>query len=423
MSASPAVAARPSLNAKRITTVSVTILFVAWIVNYVDRLAITTALPSLAKEFDLDHTQQGLILTVFFAIYALFQLPGGFLADRIGAKRTMIAAMVSWSLFTGLTGLVSSFGMLLIVRALFGVTEGLYPGASMKAVAERTQPHNRMTANGIVTSANTLGAALAPLIAAPVITAVGWRHTFLAVAGAGFLMAVVIWWALPAPLPEPTAAEGDGERVLTASATTDVSTAQLLRSGALWRFTLLFGGFDLVVWGLLSWVPSYLQTERGVSITASGALASIPNFCATLSMIAGGVLFDRYFYGRHRLLIIPSCAIGGVLLLFMAYATSTVTFITYQSLAMLVLFMSFMPIFGLPLRMLPRNVVGRASALINMGGQLAGAVAPFIMGLLADHVSFAAAFAFLIFGAVVAIAAVLWAPQRPEELRTDFAHA
>lgn len=420
MSASPPSTARPPLNAKRITTVSITVLFVAWIVNYVDRLAITTALPSIAKEFGLDHTQQGLVLTAFFITYALFQLPGGLLADRVGAKKTMVTAMIAWSLFTGLTGLVFSFGMLLVIRALFGVTEGLYPGASMKAVTERTEPHHRMTANGVVTSANTLGAALAPLVAAPVITAIGWRHTFLAVAAAGTLMAVVIWFALPAPLPERTV--GD-EPAPVASSPIPISSAQLLRNGALWRFTLLFGGFDLVVWGLLSWVPSYLQTERHVSITASGALASIPSLCATVSMIVGGVLYDRYFHGRHRLLIIPSCAAGGLLLLLMANAASTTSFIVYQSLAMFVLFLSFMPIFGLPLRMLPRGIVGRASALINMGGQLAGAVAPFVMGLLADHVSFAAAFAFLVFGTIVAIAAVFWAPQRPEDLRMDFANA
>ncbi|HET6503616.1 MAG TPA: MFS transporter, partial [Amycolatopsis sp.] len=129
--------ARPAPGVRRVAVVTITILFVAWIVDYVDRLVISTALPSIGKEFGLDHSQQGLLLTVFFISYALFQFPGGAWADKIGSKRTMVIAMVAWSVFTGLSGLAFSFGMLLIVRVLFGVTEGIFPGAAMKAITER----------------------------------------------------------------------------------------------------------------------------------------------------------------------------------------------------------------------------------------------------------------------------------------------
>jgi MFS family permease len=410
------VGGTPALTAKRVTTVTITILFVAWIVDYVDRLVIATALPSIGKEFGLDHSEQGLLLTVFFISYALFQFPGGLMADKIGPKRTMVVAMVAWSVFTGLTGLAISFGMLLIIRVLFGVTEGIFPGAAMKAVTERTEPKTRMTANGIMLGSNPFGAALAPLIAAPVITAVGWKNSFLAVAAAGVLVAAVIWFALPRALPESVALDA----AAPATAPRQFGTAELLRRGVLWRFTLLFAGYDLVAWGLTGWVPSYLQTVRHVSTTASGILASIPFFCATIGTVLGGLLYDRVFHGRHRLLIVPSCVVSGVFLLLMVLAPSTGMFIFYQSVSMLVLYLSFMPIFGLPLRLLPREVVGAASGLINMGGQIAGAIAPFVMGFLADQFSFDAAFLFLEFGIVVAVGAAFWAPQRPEDLMKHF---
>jgi MFS family permease len=412
---STAVPARTELGARRVTAVTITILFVAWIVDYVDRLVISTALPSIAKQFDLDHTEQGLLLTVFFIAYALFQFPGGLLADKIGSRKTMVIAMIAWSVFTGLTGLAFSFGMLLVVRVLFGVTEGVFPGAAMKAVTERTEPKTRMTANGIILGANPLGAALAPLIAAPVITAFGWKNSFFTVAAAGVVVAAIIWFALPQPLPEHLAVDSDAPTPARRFGTT-----QLLRRGVLWRFTLLFGGFDLVAWGLTSWVPSYLQTVRHVSTNVSGVLASIPFFCATVGTVIGGLLYDRYFHSRHRLVIVPSCVVSGVFLLLMVWTPSTGMFIFYQSVSMLVLYLSFMPIFGLPLRLLPREVVGAASGLINMGGQIAGAIAPFVMGFLADRVSFDAAFIFLELGLVVALVAVMWAPQRPEDLIRHF---
>lgn len=410
------VTTRPALSARRVTAVTVTILFVAWIVDYVDRLVISTALPSIGKEFGLDHSQQGLLLTAFFISYALLQFPGGALADRIGSKRTMVIAMVAWSVFTGLSGLATSFGMLLIVRVLFGVTEGVFPGAAMKAVSERTEPHNRMTANGIILGSNPFGAALAPLIAAPVITAVGWQTSFYSVAAAGVIVAALLWFLLPPALPAKVSADEHA----TATAPPRFGTMALLRRGVLWRFALLFGGFDLVAWGLTSWVPSYLQTVRHVSTNASGILASIPFFCATAGTVLGGLCYDRLFHGRHRWPIVASCVVSGIFLLLMIFSSSAGMFTLWQSVSMLVLYLSFMPIFGLPLRLLPREVAGSGAGLVNMGGQIAGALAPFVMGFLADHVSFDAAFLFLEFGLLVAIVAVFWTPQRPEDLIKHF---
>ncbi|WP_051579980.1 MFS transporter [Pseudonocardia acaciae] len=406
---------RPTLSPGRVTAVTVTILFVAWMVDYVDRLVIATALPSIGKEFGLDHTQQGLLLTAFFVTYALFQFPGGLMADKIGARRTMFVAMIAWSVFTGLSGLVTSFGMLLIVRVLFGVTEGIFPGAAMKATTERTSPKTRMTANGIILGSNPFGAALAPLIAAPVIAAVGWRNSFYSMAVAGVVVAAALWFWLPRPLPEDVVRDRDA-----AAPTAGLSVSALLRRGVLWRFALLFGGFDLVAWGLTSWVPAYLQTARGVSTTASGLLASIPFLCGTVGTVCGGLLYDRVFHGRHRLLLVPVFVVSAVFLLLMTFAGSTGMFIFYQSITLLILYTTFMPTFGLPLRLLPREVVGSAAGLINMGGQIAGAVAPFVMGFLADRISFTAAFLFLEVGLLVAILATFWAPQRPDQLAKHF---
>ena len=149
-------------------------------------------------------------------------------------------------------------------------------------------------------------------------------------------------------------------------------------------------------------------------------LASIPFLCGTVGTVCGGLLYDRWFHGRHRILIVPCFVVSGVFLLLMTLAGSTAMFIFYQSVTLLILYATFMPIFGLPLRLLPSAVVGSAAGLINMGGQIAGAIAPFVMGFLADRVSFTAAFLFLELGLLIGVIATLWAPQRPEELAKHF---
>ncbi|MGH3804701.1 MAG: MFS transporter, partial [Pseudonocardiaceae bacterium] len=162
----------------RAARITVILLFAAWVVDYIDRLAINLALPSIGAEFGLGHTQQGMVISAFFLSYALCQIPGGLLADRFGSRRVVSWSLLIWSLFTALTGTAWAFAVLLAIRFLFGVGQGVYPAAAMKAVADRTLPQQRMTATGWAQSSNAFGAVLAPLIAAPIIAVWGWRMSF-----------------------------------------------------------------------------------------------------------------------------------------------------------------------------------------------------------------------------------------------------
>ena len=193
----------------------------------------------------------------------------------------MVLAMTLWSGFTALTGAAMSYVMLIVVRLFFGVFEGIFPGASVKAIAERTTRKIRMTCNGVMLASNPLGAAVAPLIAAPAIALVGWRHAFFYVAGVGIVMAAIVWVGLPRVLPRAgTKPAAHDERPIQMQSLTG-NGLRLLRSGTMWKFTLMFFGFDIVSWGLVSWVPSYLVLQKHMTLISTGVLASIPWFAAT----------------------------------------------------------------------------------------------------------------------------------------------
>ncbi len=395
--------------AARVARVTMLLLFFAWLVDYIDRLVITLALPAIGREFHLDKAAQGLILTVFFITYALFQLPGGLLADRIGARRTMTWALTGWSVFTALTGVVGSYAWLLIVRTVFGITEGLFPAASMKAITARTRPQQRMTANGVMLCSNSLGSALAPLIAAPALAAVGWRSAFFIVSVFGLIMAALLWRLLPAALPP---------EIRTTPATPSarsVSLRDVLTSRAMWLVTFTFCGFDIVGWGLVSWTPGYLMEAKHVNVATSGVLTAIPFLVGTVSTVIGGLAFDRLFHHRPRRLIVPVMVVAGVFLWFMAQATSVGQFVLFETLAAASFYLAFMPIYGMPLLLLPTELVGAGGGLVNFGGQVAGAITPFIMGALADSFGFTAAFMFLFVGVALTIAASSASPQTQED--------
>ena len=400
-------------RALAVARLTVFLLFLAWVIDYIDRLVITLALPAIGHEFHLDKAAQGLILTVFFITYAASQVPGGVLADKIGAKRSMIVALGTWSLFTGLTGLAFNYISLLVIRAIFGVSEGMFPAASMKALSERIQPQQRLTATGVVFCSNSLGAALAPLIAGPALAAVGWKNSFFLVGSLGIIMAVALWKFLPRALPG-----ADASGPVQHAAPLDLRS--VLSSRALWLIAATFCGYDIVLWGLISWTPSYLMEVRHINVRNSGILTSIPFFVGTVGTIIGGSLFDRFFHNKTRWLIVPAMAACGVFLVIMIKATTVGQFILWESCAIGVSSLCFMPIYGVPLRLLPQDIAGAGMGLVNFGGQFAGALTPFIMGAIADAFSFPAAFSFLLFGVALAIVASLASPRTKEAFDAAF---
>ncbi|MFI5768328.1 MFS transporter [Streptomyces sp. NPDC051658] len=388
-------------TANRTVRTTVVLLFAAWLVDYSDRLVINLVLPSIGEDFDLDRGQQGLIVSAFFLAYAACQIPGGMLADRFGGKRVTCWALLVWSLFTALTGLAWSFAALLVLRFAFGAAEGIFPSAGTKVLVERTTPEERMGANGLIMSSNALAAVVTPLAVAPLISVFGWRSAFFSTAALGVLVLVAIRMRLPDPLArtEPDAGARDRRDV-----------RELLRMGVLWRFALMVFGYCVIVWGLNTWVPSYLSEERGISLTSAGALVAIPALGAAAATIVGGRLADR-FEGHHRKVIVPGMTVAALALLLMAFSASIVGFIVFGTLAIFAASLCYMPIFAVPLRSLAPEHVGVGSAVIVFGGQVAGMVAPPVMGVLADTFSFQVAFAFLVLGAVIAAVMAVATPQ------------
>lgn len=416
---------RPS--ARRVARATVIVLFMTWLIDYIDRLVITLALPDIGEEFHLGPTLQGLVLTAFFLTYALMQIPGGVLADTKGARRTMVTAAAGWTVFTAASGLARGLSSMLAVRAVFGVFQGIYPAASIKAISERTTPEQRLTANGVMSASNPLGSAVAPMVAAPLIAAFGWRGAFWAVAVLGLVMVAVLAKGLPRPLTGAQEGPSAGTRGAPAGvrkapgeAPAQVSWRQalgLLRSSVMWRFTMMFCGFNVIGWGLVSWVPSYLRENKHVSLTGAGLLAGVPWVAAAVSMVLGGYVFDRCLRGNHRRVVVPVMLVTAGLLALMVHAETATGFICWETCGTLVMYLAYMQIFGLPLRMLPAEYAGVGGGMVNFGGQLAGAVSPFVMGFLAERFSYGAAFSFLGVGALLAIVGALVTPQTPEAFR------
>ena len=409
MSNSPTAPARTRMS--RVARITTALLFFTWLIDYFDRLIMTIALPHVGRTFGLNHTEEGLIISAFFFAYAFSQLPGGMLADRFGTKQVIAAAMIIWSAFTGLTAVAWSFGVMLVVRILFGIGEGIFPGASMKAITERTTPRERMLANGVMLSSNNFGAAVAPLVAVPLIAAIGWRAGFGVSAVAGVVMLIILMLLLPGrdavraggPVAAPAAAP-------PADGLPKPRPWAVLASPAIYLYVAMFFGLDIIGWGINTWMPSYLEEVRGLSLSGSAILLAIPPVVGGLTTMAGGRLADR-LGGRPRLTVAPAMAVGGAALLAMAYSPSLVAFIIFECVGIGCFGLAFMPVMSVPLKTLNGRFTGSASGTINFGGQLAGVLAPVAMGFLVDKINYTAAFLFPVAGAGLALVMALIVPQ------------
>lgn len=406
------------MKARSIARVTIIMLFIAWLIDYIDRLVITIALPDIGHTFRLNSIELGAIMSAFALTYAIFQIPGGFLSDRFGSRRMMTIALGFWSIFTALTGLVSSYIGLLVVRGLFGVTEGIFPSASMKAISERIRSHERVTANSWMLSSNSFGAALAPLIAAPAIAAVGWRHSFFIVTGLGIVMAIIILlW-----LPRTGVANESGAGQEFAASDIDQDTvgdklSDVFQSSLIWRFAIMFGTFDMVIWGLLDWVPTYLVDARHVHIAATGVLVAIPWFAGAVGTVLGGWLFDRYFHTHFRRLVVTVEIVGIVFLILMALSSTVGMYIIFETIALFCLQMAFLPIFGLPIRLLSAKVMASMGSIVNFGGQAGGFLAPILMGILINQISYTAGFILLVVALLGSVVTAFTIPESPDRFR------
>ncbi|WP_151733099.1 MFS transporter ['Paenibacillus yunnanensis' Narsing Rao et al. 2020] len=380
------------------------LLFVGWSLGNLDRYVMNYAILPITEDLQLSATAKGIVISSFFAGYALMQMPGGWLADKLGSRKVLIAAVTLWSIFTGFTGAAWSLGSMLVVRFLFGIGEGGFQPAASKLIAESFPVEKRARAMSILLTSGGLMAFITPLFATTVLESIGWRHMFMYIGGIGIVFAVLYWMFIQNPR-SAAAAEPDRDELPAVRA----GFKELFKMPLLWGLLIAYFCIYAVNWGLSGWLPTYLVDVRGLSLESLGVLQMIPSLASFVGLFAGGYLLDKLAGGRERLAGAVSCAIIGVMIYLMFTAGSVTGFMVYQSVTSL--FMAFVLILlpAIVLKRIPSHSTGSAMGMVNTGGQLAGFAAPTAIGFMVDAFdgSYDAASWLLIGCAAVCVVALL----------------
>jgi ACS family glucarate transporter-like MFS transporter len=267
-------------------------VFVLSLITYIDRAAISTAKGPMAAELGLSSQTMGAVFSAFALGYAAAQVPAGWFADRFGPRIALAALVALWSLFTGLTGIVSSLGSLLLVRFLFGMAEaGAFPG-SARAFYNWLPPAERGLANGILFSGALLGGGIAFPICAWLMGVYAWRWAFYLLAVPGLVWAV-LWVALfrdhPRRVPHKEAVASQSS----------MTFGQVFRSRpmALAMGQYFAGNFTFFI--CMTWMFPYLKERFGLTQAGAAGYAMVPLLCGAVANCTSGLIVDALYRSGH----------------------------------------------------------------------------------------------------------------------------
>jgi MFS family permease len=267
----------------------------AYAITYMDRQILAVARPVISQDLGISLVMMGWITFSFRLAYALFQIPGGWLGDRFGARRALTAIVTWWSLFTGAIALAWSAVSMLTIQVFFGLGEaGAFPIAT-RSLARWMRPTERGFAQGVTHAGSRLGAALTPPIVVVIIAHFGWRAAFVVFGLLGVVWSAV-WFAYYRDTPEEHRDVNEAERELIGSGrkrSMPIPWSRILRHSNLWILAVMYFcyNFDLNVYN--DWFPTYLHDSRGMTLAKMGFYASLPLFAGTLGDLGGGWFSDR----------------------------------------------------------------------------------------------------------------------------------
>ncbi|WP_026573892.1 MFS transporter [Bacillus sp. UNC438CL73TsuS30] len=378
---------------KKAKTMVLTLLFLTWIVNYMDKNSMNVAIISISKDFHLNPTQMGMVISSFFLAYAIMQLIGGWLTDKYGSKKIILISLLVWSIFTIFTGFAWSFISLIIIRFIFGFGEGSFPSASSVALAENFPKEERGRAKGILSSATQIGAIVATLVAALLIKNVGWNVMFFIFGALGFIFLLLLWKYMP----ERAQLKGSTQKP-------KVSYMNVVKTPLVWKLCLIYFGMSMVNWGLSSWLPSYWVNVRHLELVKTGMISMLPALFSLIGINISSWMLDKMKAGKEKYIIMIGSVIGIISLYLTMHATSVSMALTFLCGAYFgVGFIAI--VLALPLKLLPQESMGSAVGIMYFGGQMAGTIAPTLMGytITLFNGSYSGAFTLLIFSLVIPI--------------------
>lgn len=395
------------------------------VVQYVDRVCIAKAMPSIRSELHFSDVETGYIFGAFTLAYALFEIPSGWLGDRFGPRKVLLRVVLWWSAFTAATGWVASAAAMVIVRFLFGAGEaGCFPNVT-KAFTAWLPRREWFRGQALLWLSARWGGAATPLLVVAVLGLTSWRMAFQIFALLGLVWAILFFfWFRDDPRDQPAVNEAEleliGDNAGPDSRELPVPWRTFASSRTAWLLWLQYAALSYVWYFYITWFPSYLEKVAAgrLSETALAILAGLPLFGGGFgSLIAAGLeaplgrLLGSEAQARKAIAVTGFIAAAGCFLASIFAGTAV-------AMAVLIGFAGLFNDFVLPSSWgtcmdVAGRFAGTFSGGMNMFGNLGGFVAPIAMGYILS-ITGAYTLALFISSAMYVVGALCWMLLDPE---------
>jgi MFS transporter, ACS family, D-galactonate transporter len=366
------------------------------LLNYLDRTVLGIAAPYLSQDLGLTPAMMGLAFSAFSWSYALLQIPGGIFLDRFGTRVTYFIALVGWSALTALMGVVNSLVALVVTRVGVGTFEAPCFPANSRILASWFPQQERARANAIYSVGMYAGIGFFSVPLFYVTETFGWRGLFYIVGGIGVLFGGIWWRIYRDPTQSRTVndaemayieAGGGGEYKGAPTRFNWGQVAALLRHRQIVGASIgQFGGNSTLVF-FLTWFPTYLVTERGMSFIRAGIMASVPYIAASVGVLVGGFVSDALLKRTGSANLARKLPIVSGLVLASTIIAANYVPVGQNALVIAILSVAF---FGQGMSNLgwtvisdvaPKQVIGLTGGIFNFSTNLAGIVTPLVIGI------------------------------------------
>ena len=414
------------------------LFFIAYMIAGADRANIGVVVPFIKQEYHLSNTDIGALASLFYLTYAVVQIPAGYLFSRFGIRKLLTGSLILTSLSTLAIGFTSSVLQLKVARAVLGAAEGPINIGILSIINRWFPAHEKGLATGIFMSSIKFAPAFVPPLVAVIVSLYGWREVFYVFAIPGFFIAAA-WWFLvkddpsqsrhcsPAELnyiqeTTPPAAADDAVQAASAPVgrswvdrlirSRDVelldSNSAILRSWNIWACALGYFLMVGITYAIMTWVPTYLIAVKQYSVMKMGMVAAAPWVGAIIGNLLGGWLSDKVFDKRRK----PAMLITSLSTVVMMYAllhspSEPLLLAGVFLLAGVLLNIGYSTFLVYPMGLATKSKVPFAASIVNTGGSLGGAFAPFVVGMLLDTYNWDYVFGFLGLSSLIAFLVVL----------------
>lgn len=367
------------------------LLFLSTIINYADRVNISVAGADIMRETGWDKTQFGVVLSAFLLGYALFQFPGGLIADRWSARKVLALSCLGFSLFTALTPIGGAgLAVMLALRFLVGACESISLPALASFNSHWIPRHEYARAQTVSISGTSIGQMLAYPTTTWLIELFSWPVVFYFNATIGLLwVATWLWYTTDTPREHPSIETKELdyiEKHLIPRAThAHPSFWAILAAPSVLALCVTYMLYAFIAWIFILWFPTYLVEVRGFSRLVMGGVGMLPTFGGFVGMIVGGTISDwllRNGYGaRMARARFPGLCVGLAMPILLAavLVPSTVLSVVLFVLFYFTFSLAVSGYWTMPLELAPR-AVGAVGGVMNTTGNFAGFFGPMIAG-------------------------------------------